>query len=224
MRLVYICFLCCFAAVLGVEAALPNLSIAAEAFTPLELRQVELGGELGRRIDVTINNNLMKLDLEKDFLQPFRERGKDSGFVGVGMLIDAAVGLAAYSGDTEVIERKQYLIDALLCTQDDDGYIDMIRPESRMWNLWDIHEMSYIIQGLVRDYRLFGEKRSLEAARKVASDQGDRCCLMKGSSTEECVRLGRNGKKQGTTTTDDADQSCPFGNREISGVTPSTGG
>jgi len=44
----------------------------------------------------------------------------------------------------------------------------MMRPDARMWSLWDIHEMSYLVYGLVSDYRLFGEKRSLEAARKLA--------------------------------------------------------
>ena len=34
--------------------------------------------------------------------------------------------------------------------------------------LWDIHEMSYIILGLMNDYRYFGERSSLEAARKTA--------------------------------------------------------
>ena len=42
----------------------------AEQFAPLDLRQVKVGGEIGRRIDMTINNHLMVLNLEKDFLTP----------------------------------------------------------------------------------------------------------------------------------------------------------
>ncbi len=41
-------------------------------------------------------------------------------------------------------------------------------PNRRMWKLWDIHEMGYIIYGLTSDYRYFQEKPSLEAARKLA--------------------------------------------------------
>jgi DUF1680 family protein len=37
-----------------------------------------------------------------------------------------------------------------------------------MWALWDIHEMGYLIYGLTTDYRLFHEKPSLDAARKLA--------------------------------------------------------
>jgi uncharacterized protein len=141
---------------------------ADKPLVPLEVRQVKLGGEIGRRIDVTIQNNLLQLDLDKDFLKPFREKKSPDGFIGLGMLIDSAVGLAAYSGDAKAIERKEYLVDEALKTQEPDGYLGMFRPDARLWKLWDIHEMAFIIDGLLRDHELFGEKRSLEAAKRVA--------------------------------------------------------
>jgi len=51
-----------------------------------------VGGEIGRRIDVTVNNNLLKLDVEKDFLAPFRRQDCTRGYVSLGKLIDATVG------------------------------------------------------------------------------------------------------------------------------------
>ena len=39
-----------------------------EAYSPLDLRQVKVGGEIGRRIDNTIFGNLMVIDVDKDFL------------------------------------------------------------------------------------------------------------------------------------------------------------
>ena len=36
-----------------------DLAVAEDAFSPLELGQVKVGGEIGRRIDVTIENNLL---------------------------------------------------------------------------------------------------------------------------------------------------------------------
>ena len=38
-----------------------------DVMTPLELNQVKVGGEIGRRIDITVNNNLLKLDVDRDF-------------------------------------------------------------------------------------------------------------------------------------------------------------
>ncbi|MCA9447117.1 MAG: hypothetical protein KC931_08370 [Candidatus Omnitrophica bacterium] len=100
---------------------------------------IGIGGEIGDRIDRTIENNLMVLDLDNDFLQPFRDKKSSGGFIGLGMLIDSAVKLAAYSGEEEVIGRKDYLIDEALKTQEADGYLGMMKPESRLWSLWDIH-------------------------------------------------------------------------------------
>ncbi|MFH1742767.1 MAG: beta-L-arabinofuranosidase domain-containing protein, partial [bacterium] len=60
------------------------------------------------------------------------------------------------------------LVEEIIATQEPDGYIGLMKPDKRMWGLWDIHEMSYIILGLVTDYQLFGEKASLDSARKLA--------------------------------------------------------
>lgn len=136
--------------------------------TSVDVRQVKVGGEIGRRIQVTIDNNLMVLNLDRDFLKPFQGRRQDGGYVGLGKTIDAAVRLAAYSGDQRVVDRKRQLVEQAILTQEADGYLGTMRPESRMWSLWDIHEISYLVYGLVSDYRYFGEKRSLEAARKLA--------------------------------------------------------
>jgi len=135
---------------------------------PIVPGRVRVGGEIGDRIDRTIDNNFMVLDLENDFLKPFREKNANGGFVGLGMLIDSAVKLAAYSRDEKVIERKDLLIDEALKNQEAEGYLGMMKPESRLWSLWDIHEMSYLITGLIADHRLFDSTRSLEAAKRIA--------------------------------------------------------
>jgi len=78
----------------------------ADPLSPVDCRQVQIGGEIGRRIQVTIDNNLMVLDLDRDFLKPFQEKKQNGGYVGLGKTIDAAVRLAAYSNDRRVIARK----------------------------------------------------------------------------------------------------------------------
>ena len=55
---------------------------------------IKVGGEMGRRIDVTLSNNLLAIDVDIDFLKPLRERKKDSGYTGLGKLIDASVASA----------------------------------------------------------------------------------------------------------------------------------
>ncbi|MGQ9573774.1 MAG: beta-L-arabinofuranosidase domain-containing protein [Thermoguttaceae bacterium] len=141
---------------------------AADVLVPLESRQVKLGGQIGRRIDLTVQGNLLKLDIDKEFLKPFQDRNSQGGFIGLGMLIDAAVRLAAYTGDPKVLALKRHLVGETIKTQAADGYIGMMVPASRMWRLWDLSEMAYIVYGLTSDFRLFQEKDSLAAARKLA--------------------------------------------------------
>jgi hypothetical protein len=59
-------------------------ALAADALTPLDLRQVKVSGELGRHIDMTVTANLLSLDVDRVFLQPFRTRNQPSGYIGLG--------------------------------------------------------------------------------------------------------------------------------------------
>ena len=140
----------------------------AEVMVPLHVTQVKAGGEIGRRIDVTIHNNLLALDADKDFLPPFEEKKRTSGYIGLGKLIDAAVRFAAYSRDERVIALKNHLVDKTIATQDPDGYLGMFDSASRMHGMWDVHEVGYLIYGLLSDYEYFGQQRSLDAAKKGA--------------------------------------------------------
>ena len=156
----------------GVDAATSNV------FRPIDLNQINVGGEIGRRIDVTIKNNLFALDIDRDFLSPFQKRDRKDGYIGMGKLIDASVKFSAYSKSEKVLALKNHLINEIIKGQEPDGYIGMMVKESRMWGFWDIHEMGYIILGLTNDYHYFKEKRSLEAAQKVADYIIERWAMM----------------------------------------------
>ena len=106
---------------------------------PGEASPVRLGGALGARFDLTVTNNYLKLDLGNDFFKPFRERTSKEGFVGLGMLCDAAVRLAKYSGDPEVIARKDAIVGFLIGNQLADGYTGCFAEKARLSKLWDIH-------------------------------------------------------------------------------------
>ncbi|GAB4129525.1 beta-L-arabinofuranosidase domain-containing protein [Thermopirellula anaerolimosa] len=133
------------------------------------LQDVRLeGGEIDRRVAVTIEGNILKLNTEDDFLRPFRQRNASGGYVGLGKLIDSVVRFAAHTQDPRLIELKRKLIAEATATQEPDGYIGIMKPEARMWGLWDVHEMSYIVYGLTSDHQFFGEESSLDAAERLA--------------------------------------------------------
>ena len=151
-----------------VACSLATSIASADVLTPLGLRDVQVGGEIGRRITVTITNNLLMLDADRDFLPPFQARTNQDGYIGLGKLIDATVKFAANTGDPRVLALKQHLVEATLKTQEPDGYIGLMAPRQRIRGLWDIHEMGYVIWALLTDYQYFGDERSLAAARKAA--------------------------------------------------------
>jgi DUF1680 family protein len=141
---------------------------AAGAMTPIGLGDIKIAGEIGRRLDLIVNKNLLALDTENSFLVPFRQRNQASGYIGLGKLIDATVRFAAYTQDERVLALKKRLVAEAIKTQEADGYIGILVPESRLWGVYDIHETSYLVLGLTNDYKYFGDEASLAAARKLA--------------------------------------------------------
>ena len=153
---------------LGAVCFLGRASLPADTLTPLSLRDVQVGGEIGRRIDITVSNNLLVLDADRDFLPPFRNRTAQDGYVGLGKLIDATVKFAAYTGDSRVLALKRHLVEETLKTQEPDGYLGIMASPARIQGLWDVHELGYLIWALLSDYEYFGEEHSLTAARRAA--------------------------------------------------------
>ncbi len=141
---------------------------SANSLEPVDIRNVKVGGEIGRRIDITIKNNVLVIDTDKDFLKPFQDRNQGGGYIGLGKFIDCLVRFAAYSNDSAVRALKNDVVRKTIETQEADGYIGIVKAEKRMWDLWDIHEMGYLVLGLTNDYRYFREESSLDAAEKLA--------------------------------------------------------
>lgn len=149
-----------------VLAAAPAFS--SDALEPIGLRNVKVRGEIGRRIDITIHNNLLALDADKDFLTPFESRATKESYIGLGKLVLASARFAAYTGDPKVASIERLLVDRLLATREPDGYMGIFPGAKRVRQLWDVHEIGYLIAGLLADYEYFGRRDSLAAARRLA--------------------------------------------------------
>ncbi len=137
----------------------------------LQVDQIKVGGEAGRRIDMILINNILQLDIDQQVLDYFRKRDNRDGYRGLGKLTDAFIMYSLYTGDMTVKKKKDYIIQTTIENQGAGGYIGMMDPESRMFGhaTWDIHEMSYIIYALSQNYRYYHDKGSMNAAEKAAS-------------------------------------------------------
>jgi len=145
---------------------LPISASSVESLTPIDPRAVTVGGEIGRRIQVTIDTNIFSLAIDKDFLGPFTQHSAQ--YIGLGKLIDATARLAHHTGNADLVSLKERLVDGAIAAQEPDGYLGTMPKEKRIWTLWDIHEMSYLVLALATDHRLFAQERSLRASARLA--------------------------------------------------------
>ncbi len=131
-------------------------------------RDVKVGGLIGRRIELTWQNNLLAINWERDFLAPFLAKNSDAGaYIGLGKSLDGLVRLAAHTGDGRLLARRQQILDTLLPAQEADGYLGIYRPADRAIPTWDAHEQAYVLMALVVDWQLFRQERSLASAQRL---------------------------------------------------------
>ena len=157
----------------GVVAVLVGGSLVAASAG--QLRQfapgsVAVGGEIGRRMDVTLEKMLHHTDIDGVFARHFRNRkekpDEPGGFAGYGMFLDALVKAAAHGvGGDEAVCAKTRLLKELGGMQTPDGRISMFSGKP---GFWDNHEGAYMIQALCLDHRWFGTEDSLATARRLA--------------------------------------------------------
>lgn len=138
---------------------------ALSAFAPGE---VTVRGEIGERMRLAADY-IRSIDIEKTYVSHFRERQVEPkiwcGFAGWGMMLDAIVKAAAHGvGDEEFREFKDKWIAETLKCQAADGSISMWKDKVGMW---DNHEQAYLIQAFCRDWMWFGNRASLEGARRL---------------------------------------------------------
>jgi DUF1680 family protein len=147
-----------------------------DKLTPVRLTHREMGGgELDRRIMDLTYKNYMVLDLDRDWLDKFRnrtDRGDAGGvYYGIGKVLDAGSLFAQYTGDPDVAARAQHIMDELRSSRDPDGYLGFWNVEPNNYqNIvnWILHEQEYINLGLVRNYRATGNPEALADARIMA--------------------------------------------------------
>ena len=144
---------------------------AARQRAAFGVESIKLGGIFGHRIDTMIKGNLLKLDMERDYLSRYRSKeGKAGAFVGIGFPLDAMVRFCAFTGEAELTSVKDLWMDGLISTQEPDGFIGTVSPKEPRYGPKSVYaqvEMADTLLALVSDYRIFGRKKILDAAVKL---------------------------------------------------------
>lgn len=134
---------------------------------------IKIGGVLGERIGLTIDGNIRQLEIDRDFIKPFREKTLPQGrlngarCVETGNLIEAIALLAALKKDPALHQLGAKMVADLIACQEPDGYLGTFPQEGRgRPAFWDTEDVSLIILGLLTWHELFGDSKALLAAQK----------------------------------------------------------
>ncbi|MDD3153756.1 MAG: glycoside hydrolase family 127 protein [Victivallaceae bacterium] len=133
----------------------------------IDLENIRAEGEIGTRMRLTAEKIRSHMDLERDYLSPFRHRDMvhlvPGGFVGCGMLLDA-MAKAVASGFDSLRLLLLAAFDELAKSQRADGSISIYPKNEGVWNH---HEQAYLIQGFLQIYRHCSCDRALESSLRL---------------------------------------------------------
>ena len=151
----------------GAEAAPKGRKTTAKPQPLPPQAQTHIGGYLGDRINACIRLRIIGED-EQALVAPFRSQQEkslwQSEFWGKWTL--GAVAAYRYNGDPELLDKIKRGAEAILATQQPDGYIGNYAPEARLTN-WDVWGQKYTLLGLLACYDLTGDKKILEGAVRL---------------------------------------------------------
>lgn len=136
---------------------------------PAGFNAVNIGGYVGEKIDLCIENRLMAQDIGR-IIQPYKDRpDEDWGFRSEfwGKWFTGAMFGYGYQPTAEhraVIDRG---VREILATQDENGYIGTYLDENHLGE-WDVWGRKYVLLGLLAYYDQTGDGAALDAAVKLA--------------------------------------------------------
>lgn len=132
------------------------------------VKEIKLAGYIGGRIDGCIEKRVLGQSVD-ELVEPFKAQDETKGRWASefwGKWIQGAVASYEYNHDPALLEKIKEGERKLIATQLDDGYIGDYDKEHQLHG-WDVWGRKYTLLGLVKCYRLTGNKEALEAACKL---------------------------------------------------------
>ncbi|MHB1922970.1 MAG: glycoside hydrolase family 127 protein [Chitinophagaceae bacterium] len=133
-------------------------------------QSVLLGGFVGEKLNASYQNRILAQDFNR-LVQPFRIRNETSCWQSEfwGKWFTSAVMAYRYHPGRELKSILDQADSELIATQTPDGYIGNYTEASQL-EQWDIWGRKYCMLGLLAYYDLTKDKKSLNAARKLADN------------------------------------------------------
>lgn len=131
---------------------------------------IKVGGVVGQRLDSSYENRVLAQDVDR-LVNAFRQRNETSRWQSEfwGKWFTSAVLAYRYNPQPKLKKVLEHAVSGLLSTQSADGYIGNYADSARLRG-WDIWGRKYCMLGLLDYYDLTGDKKSLQAAARVADN------------------------------------------------------
>jgi DUF1680 family protein len=150
----------------------PPADKLSDRFALVHPSAVHLHGFLGERCRKNEQNWLLTRN-EDELLRGFRQRPGKQAWVGehVGKWLHAATLAWVYTGDADLRAKLDRVVNALLSTQQADGYLGTY-ADGEHWAMgreqkWDVWVHKYDLLGLITYANYTGNQAALDAAKKI---------------------------------------------------------
>jgi len=140
----------------------------ADVLAPTNLEHVQLGGYLGRTIDLCVRNHGSSRRIGIQLVAPFRQRGNRllaNRFWVSGFCRPPPRASTRAAPSSECISAIPW--QSLIATQTADGYIGNYADGSHLKS-WDIWGRKYTLLGLLAWFDMTGDAAALASARRLA--------------------------------------------------------
>jgi DUF1680 family protein len=140
----------------------------ADVMSEHNIATVKLGGFLGGRMDACMEHRVKGQDvshLTEPFFHKTETHRWQSEFWGKWML--GAVQTYRYTHDPVLLDSIKAGVKRILASQLPDGYIGNY-SEAAQLQQWDVWGRKYTLLGLLSCYDLTGDKKALDACRRLA--------------------------------------------------------
>ncbi|NEW83842.1 MAG: hypothetical protein GZ094_15950 [Mariniphaga sp.] len=144
---------------------------------PFDLKNVQLSGYLGKRVNANLTERLLKID-ETGILECYYNRPGKQTWVGeyTGKYLHAAARAWKFSGNEQLKAQMDRIVDILISCQLPDGYLGTYLP-ANYWTDWDIWAHKYNLLGLLSYYSVTGFEPALQTSIRI----GDLMCKTFGN-------------------------------------------
>ena len=167
-------------------------NIINEQYTPFQMQNQQLAGNLGFLFYNNLEKRLLKVDTA-EIMSGYKNRPGKQTYIGehAGKYIQTATNTWLTTGNKELKQNLDNVVRQLISTQLTDGYLGTYLPKD-YWTQWDVWSHKYNMIGLLTYYRATGYVPAFEASKKI----GNLLCRVFGENPDQ-KNLNLSGYHQG---------------------------